>query len=142
MKAFTAALLSALILYLSLYFASGSIDCHYCGIRNLCTLPYDETFSEKISCPKSCMKFDGKASDGKRVLVRSCGFEDTNICNKTTDWHGSVGEKCICNASDCNTSQSMHSNRNIIVINISVAFLVMCWLIMHQKQLEFCVRTN
>ena len=53
---------------------NGAIECHYCGPRKLCTLPYDEEKSERITCEKSCMKFDGKSeTDGKRVLVRSCG---------------------------------------------------------------------
>ena len=110
MKNFKIFVLSVLVLYLSIYQVSGIIECHYCGIRKLCTLPYDDTFSEKISCAKSCMKFDGQAEDGKRVLVRSCGVEDTNICNKTTTWHGSKGEKCICNAANCNGVTKTYAN--------------------------------
>ena len=110
MKNFKIFVLSVLVLYLSIYHVSGIIECHYCGIRKLCTLPYDDTFSEKISCAKSCMKFDGQAEDGKRVLVRSCGVEDTNICNKTTTWHGSKGEKCICNAANCNGVTKTYAN--------------------------------
>ena len=49
------------------------------------------------------MKFDGYASDGKRILFRGCGDVDTNICNATdSDWHGATGTTCICNAEDCN----------------------------------------
>ena len=114
--------LSILVLYLSIYQVSGIIECHYCGIRKLCSLPYDDTFSEKISCAKSCMKFDGKAEDGKRVLVRSCGVEDTNICNKTTTWHGSKGEKCICNAANCNGATK--TNVNISNLIPTIAFLL------------------
>ena len=125
MKTFNAAiLLSALIVYISVYQAFGKIDCHYCGIRKLCTLPYIDTSSEKITCDKSCMKFDGEAPDGKRVLVRSCGFEDTNICNKTTEWNGSRGEKCICNAENCNTASTINfSVGRIIQISI-IPFLL------------------
>ena len=112
----------ALAFYFFATRVSGVIDCHYCGIRKLCTLPYDDSFSEKISCAKSCMKFDGFAEDGKRVLVRSCGFEDTNICNKTTQWHGSKGEKCICNAENCNSSNSKYSNVSNIAQLITLLF--------------------
>ena len=43
-----------------LYFAhSGDIKCHYCGVKNLCELPYDLSTADYINCPKSCMKFDG-----------------------------------------------------------------------------------
>ena len=117
---------SLLYCALAFYFfatrVSGVIDCHYCGIRKLCTLPYDDSFSEKISCAKSCMKFDGFAEDGKRVLVRSCGFEDTNTCNKTIQWHGSKGEKCICNAENCNSSNSKYSNLSIFAQLITLLF--------------------
>ena len=41
-------------------FAEGKIECHYCGIRKLCTLPYDPKTAEFINCPVSCMKFDGQ----------------------------------------------------------------------------------
>ena len=119
-------LLSALIVYLSINHVSGEIDCHYCGIRKLCTLPYDEEFAEKITCKKSCMKFDGNADDGKRVLVRSCGVEDTNICNKTTNWHGSKGEKCICNAENCNSAMSNYFTLKEIIQNITSSFLIIC----------------
>ena len=115
-------LFCALAFYFFATRVSGVIDCHYCGIRKLCTLPYDDSFSEKISCAKSCMKFDGFAEDGKRVLVRSCGFEDTNICNKTTQWHGSKGEKCICNAENCNSSNSKYSNVSNIAQLITLLF--------------------
>ena len=64
------------------------------------------------------MKFDGNAEDGKRVLVRSCGKEDTNICNKTTPWHGSIGEKCICNAENCNNAERKYLTLKLLVISI------------------------
>ena len=121
--------LSVLVLYISIYEVSGIIECHYCGIRKLCSLPYDDTLAEKISCAKSCMKFDGQAEDGKRVLVRSCGVEDTNICNKTTTWHGSKGEKCICNAANCNGATKTYET--ICSIIPTIAFLLI-FMITHQ----------
>ena len=124
MKTFNVAIwLSALIFCNSVYQALGKIDCHYCGIRKLCTLPYVDTSSEKITCDKSCMKFDGEAPDGKRVLVRSCGFEDTNICNKTTEWNGSRGEKCICNAENCNSSNTINARVGRIIKISTISFL-------------------
>lgn len=125
MKTSKGIVVSVLVLYLSIYQASGIIECHYCGIRKLCTLPYDDTFSEKISCEKSCMKFDGQAEDGKRVLVRSCGVEDTNICNKTTTWHGSKGEKCICNAENCNGSTKIYANNGSFIHSIAILLIFM-----------------
>ena len=128
----TSILFSALILCMCVYQTFGKIDCHYCGIRKLCTLPYVDTSSEKISCDKSCMKFDGDAPDGKRVLVRSCGFEDTNICNKTTEWNGSKGEKCICNAANCNSASTIDSSIGKIIQWSTVSFLPIFMVIRHQ----------
>ena len=38
---------------------SNGVQCFYCGIKDLCELPFDEETVEKIECPYSCMKFDG-----------------------------------------------------------------------------------
>ena len=35
------------------------IECFYCGVKDLCELPFDEDTVEKIECPASCLKFDG-----------------------------------------------------------------------------------
>ena len=69
-----------------------SISCHYCGISLTCPLPFDENKVETINCAKSCLKFDGNSeADNKRVLVRGCGEEDANICNKNSTYHGAKG---------------------------------------------------
>ncbi len=40
-----------------------------------CPLPWNEEGTDKLNCSSgSCMKFDGWASDGKRVMMRDCGF--------------------------------------------------------------------
>ena len=68
------------------------IDCHYCGIKELCPLPYSEKKIETVNCEKSCMKFDGNSQvDNKRVLVRDCGEEDINLCSKNSTWFGATG---------------------------------------------------
>lgn len=85
--------------------AKANIECHYCGLRQLCPLPYDEDKTERISCAKSCMKFDGYSDmDNRRVLVRGCGAEDLNRCSKNSTWFGAKGEMCICNAQECNNA--------------------------------------
>ena len=121
-----------LILYLSIKEISGEIECHSCGIRKLCSLPYNEEFAEKLTCKTACMKFDGNAEDGKRVLVRTCGLEDTNACNKTTEWHGAKGETCICNAANCNKANSNYFTLNEIVHNITMTLLI-GWLIKNKQ---------
>ena len=68
------------------------IDCHYCGIKELCPLPYTEKETQTVNCEKSCMKFDGNSLvDNKRVLVRDCGEEDINLCSKNSTWFGATG---------------------------------------------------
>ena len=32
---------------------SGYIQCHYCGVRKLCTLPFDPDYAEQINCSVS-----------------------------------------------------------------------------------------
>ena len=94
-----------IILTSLLNLAKASIECHYCGLRALCPLPYKEEETERIPCAKSCMKFDGYSEvDNKRVLIRSCGEEDVNRCGKNSTWFGARGEMCLCNAANCNTA--------------------------------------
>ncbi len=47
------------------------IQCHYCGLRQLCELPFVEERSEKFTCETACMKFDGYGVSG-RVIIREC----------------------------------------------------------------------
>ena len=51
-----------------------SVDCYYCGIKDNCELPFDTDDGKIIKCDKSCVKFDGYAKDGKRIVVRNCGY--------------------------------------------------------------------
>ena len=98
--------------------ASAEIQCHYCGLEKLCPLPYteknikstvDDDDNQEIrmnrkTCPKSCIKFDGFADDGKRVLVRDCSADnlDTNECKTDQEFFGAKGTLCYCNAENCN----------------------------------------
>ena len=50
------------------------MDCYYCGIKDNCELPFDTDDGKIIKCDKSCVKFDGYAKDGKRIVVRNCGY--------------------------------------------------------------------
>ena len=39
----------------------GGVRCHYCGVNQLCDIPFDSKISPSyITCPHSCMKFDGR----------------------------------------------------------------------------------
>ena len=51
---------------------TGEKQCYYCGLVDNCEMPYNVKNEnvKKISCEKSCLKFDGNAKDGKRVVLR------------------------------------------------------------------------
>ena len=92
------------------HLVKANIQCHYCGMRSLCPLPYKAEETERVSCAASCMKFDGYSEvDNKRVLIRACGEEDVNRCGKNSTWFGARGELCLCNAANCNTAATMCS---------------------------------
>ncbi len=61
-------------------------------------------FSVKIKCRHSCFKFDGLASDGKRVVMRDCGYFDANECvlNQNFEDGSAIGTICHCKEPDCN----------------------------------------
>ena len=66
---------AALFLVLLLEPSSAEVSCHYCGVADNCPQPYifdpdGEEEPAMITCPQSCMKFDGFAQDGYRVSVR------------------------------------------------------------------------
>merc|ERR1712008_186818 len=81
----------------------GDIKCHYCGVKNLCELPYDLATAEFINCPKSCMKFDGFA-DGKKVIVRDCGIYEADECTQGDRYENTEaeGDLCHCMGEKCN----------------------------------------
>ena len=83
---------------------SGSgIPCHYCGIKGLCPLPYDaeDEDNQYITCPNSCMKFDGYNDNG-RIIVRECSEKNLNQCDEDQEYFGAKGTLCICNGENCN----------------------------------------
>ena len=103
-----------------------NIDCHYCGLRKLCPLPYRDDEAEKVSCAKSCMKFDGYSeTDNKRVLIRSCGEEDVNRCSKNSTWFGARGEMCLCNAANCNSAQNVSYNLSVFSCILMMTLLTL-----------------
>ena len=93
------------------------IECHYCGMRDTCNLPYVATGASKINCTESCMKFDGKDGNGKRVVVRSCGKKNLTNCKINANWNKAVGELCYCNKHNCNVASKSEK------INIMTYFL-------------------
>ena len=98
---------------------SGMKSCYYCGIKDNCELPYDKDDGERIQCDKSCLKFDGQAKDGKRIVVRNCGYFTADECIHGASYEDTdtIGTICHCLEPDCNSAQLHYVN------NIS-AFLV------------------
>merc|ERR1711992_460140 len=91
----------------------GGLKCHYCGIKDLCALPYDTLEAEFITCPKSCLKFDGYA-DGVRVIVRDCADSEVDECSEEPQQYANtraMGTLCTCMGDKCNPAitVSLHS---------------------------------
>ena len=90
---------------LSLFIFSAGLKCHYCGIEDLCSLPYDTLEANYITCPNSCMKFDGEA-DGKKVIIRGCGSQEVDVCGEEPEQYANtraMGTLCTCMGDKCNT---------------------------------------
>lgn len=108
---------------------AADIDCYYCGYLELCELPYkaDSDDVDHITCPDSCMKFDGYAEDGKRVLARGCAPEtlETNVCVPDFDYHGAKGEICQCNAAKCNGADGGMKARSWVNAALAALMAVM-----------------
>ena len=68
------------------------------NVASICIL------SEIIKCEVSCFKFDGYASDGKRILMRDCGYFDTDECVSGQNFEDgtAVGTICHCKGNVCN----------------------------------------
>ena len=96
--------------------------CHYCGIEDLCKLPYDPLEANYITCPNSCMKFDGYAESeegfgSKRVIIRDCGTPEVDVCPEEPQQYANTranGTLCTCMTDKCNSSS---------VTQLSVAIL-------------------
>ena len=95
-----------------------SIECHDCGMLDICTIPYVKTSVSKVDCKDSCMKFDGKDPDGKRVVARSCGQKHMTECITNTKWNGGVGELCYSNTIHCNISPYVKLSNSIAIFAI------------------------
>ena len=99
----------------ALIIVKADIDCYSCGYGPLCPLPFNQEDLEvtgKVSCQKSCLKFDGLSDeDGKRVIIRTCSTNEfngvINECKEEQRFNGATGKACLCNASNCNAGSSL-----------------------------------
>ena len=113
---------------------AADIPCHYCGHQDLCPLPYidknrpesEDSVKLKKMCPKACLKFDGFAPDGKRVIIRDCAAEgkDTNECEDLQEYSGASGQMCVCNAANCNRAATgVSASTGIILLGSALAMV-------------------
>ena len=106
----------------------GQLQCWYCGITDNCRIPYDTeaTVAMKIPCDKSCVKFDGTARDGKRVVIRNCGYFQADECVEGAFFEDpdTVGTICHCLEDGCNSSNFYRLNFLVLLFNIVCALKV------------------
>ena len=57
-----------------------NVDCYNYGIKDNCELPFGKDNGKIIKCEKACVKFDGYAKDGERIVVRNCGYFTGDEC--------------------------------------------------------------
>lgn len=101
---------------------SDGFKCYYCGITDSCAMPYDESEGKFINCDKSCMKFDGLATDGKRVVVRNCGYFTANECVEEAIFEDetTIGTICHCLEDTCNSGRKITIN----ALSVYIALLI------------------
>ena len=113
-----------ILLTLALRQIEGGLQCHYCGIKDLCPLPYDTLEAELITCPKSCLKFDGYA-DGERVIVRDCAESEVDECSEEPQQYANtraMGTLCTCMGDKCNNSPltNLHTLLGLVTTVLTV----------------------
>ena len=102
-------------------------ECYYCGLVDNCEMPYDTEEGKKISCEKSCLKFDGNAKDGKRVVVRTCGYFMANECVEGAHYEDpdTIGTICHCLDDNCNSADHVISVSFWTSIIISTSMIIL-----------------
>lgn len=99
----------ALLFICFIKLSEAGLKCHYCGIEDLCPLPYDTIDANFITCPHSCLKFDGMA-DGKRVIIRDCAEPEVDGCSTEPEKYANTraeGTLCTCMSDKCNDGSKL-----------------------------------
>ena len=73
-----------------------------------------------------CLKFDGNAKDGKRVVVRTCGYFMANECVEGAHYEDpdTIGTICHCLNDDCNSTDHISVTFWMSIIMSSMIFLI------------------
>ena len=77
-----------------------------------------------ITCPKSCLKFDGYA-DGQRVIVRDCADSELDECSEEPQQYANTratGTLCTCMGDKCNpaTTVVLHSALGALTLLLTI----------------------
>merc|ERR1711936_253427 len=109
-----------LVSYLVTLTGVEGLQCHYCGVKDLCEVPYYEDEAEFITCPVSCMTFQGFSKSGQKIIVRDCGFFEADECtaNKIYENTDAKGTLCHCLSDECNSAEKMSSLSTLIILAI------------------------
>ena len=103
------------------------MDCYYCGIKDNCELPFDTDDGKIIKCDKSCVKFDGYAKDGKRIVVRNCGYFTADECIDGIYYEDedTIGTTCHCLQDKCNSAPVLYNIYSFILITIAMSVFLL-----------------
>jgi hypothetical protein len=104
-----------------------SVDCYYCGIEDNCELPFDKDNGKIIKCEKACIKFDGYAKDGKRIVVRNCGYFTGDECLDGIYYEDedTIGTTCHCHQDKCNSAPVLYNIYSFIFIITPMSVFLM-----------------
>ena len=127
-----------------------SVDCYYCGIEDncefhtfcdcatplkkinlhltfYCELPFDKYNGKIIKCEKACVKFDGYAKDGKRIVVRNCGYFTGDECLDGIYYEDedTVGATCHCHQDKYNSAPVLYNIYNFIFITTPISVFLL-----------------
>ena len=100
-----------------------SVDCYYC---DNCELPFDKDNGKIIKCEKACLKFDGYAKDGKRIVVRNCGFLTGDEClDGISKYEDTIGTTCHCQQDKCNSAPVLYNIYSFILITTAMSVFLL-----------------
>lgn len=94
-----------------------TFQCYQCGVTMTCENPFEN--ASLVTCQKSCMKFDGFAPDGMRVIMRDCGYFEAQGCvhDQPFERNSAVGTVCHCNDDDkCNSGISTEPTHILFLV--------------------------
>lgn len=74
-----------------------------------------------VRCPLSCFFFDGYAFDGRRIIMRDCGYFNTDDCVEDAELEGdelTIGTICHCKGDLCNGAIRHHFGALALILTL------------------------